>query len=102
MIVQDLGPAEIYAAYRPWTFPPDITVEVLSPTNTRRDIQDKLEDYQGIGVLDCWLVSPEAETVEVLSLGPEEISTDAIFSQNDTLVSVVLQGFELPLQEVFG
>jgi Uma2 family endonuclease len=81
---------------------PDVTVEVLSPTNTRRDIRDKLEDYQGIGVLECWLVSPEAETVEVLSLGPEGISTDAVFSRNDTLVSVVLQGFELPLQEVFG
>ncbi len=81
--------------------PPDITVEVLSPTNTRRDIQDKLEDYQGIGVLECWLVSPEAETVEVLSLGPDGISTDAVFSRNDTLVSAVLEGFELPLQEVF-
>ena len=80
---------------------PDVTIEVLSPTNTRRDIQDKLEDYQGIGVLECWLVSPEAETVEVLSLGPEGISTDAVFSRNDTLVSVVLQGFELSLQEVF-
>jgi Uma2 family endonuclease len=74
-------------------------VEVL--TNTRRDIRDKLEDYQGIGVLECWLVSPEAETVEVLSLGPEGISTEGLYGANDTLVSSVLHGFELPLQEVF-
>jgi Uma2 family endonuclease len=80
---------------------PDVTVEVLSPTNTRRDIRDKLEDYQGIGVLECWLVSPEAETVEVLSLGPEGISTEGLYGANDTLVSSVLHGFELPLQEVF-
>ena len=80
---------------------PDIVVEVLSPSNSRRDTQEKLEDYRRLGVLECWLVSPEAETVEVLSLGPEGISTDAVFSRNDTLVSVVLQGFELPLQEVF-
>ena len=44
---------------------PDIVVEVLSPSNSRRDTQEKLEDYRRLGVLECWLVSPEAETMEV-------------------------------------
>lgn len=54
--------------------PPDIAVDVLSPRNARRDILDKLEDYRQVGVLECWIVSPEAETVEVVSLSPEGIA----------------------------
>ena len=43
---------------------PDLVVEVLSPSNSRADIEDKLADYAGLGVQECWLVSPEARSVE--------------------------------------
>ncbi len=81
---------------------PDIVVEVLSPSNSRRDIQEKLEDYGRLGVLECWLMSPEAETIEVIRLSSGGVSTEAVFSVNDTLRSAVLEGFELPLKDVFG
>ena len=82
--------------------PPDLVVEVLSPSNTRRDIEEKLADYRGIGVLECWLVSPEAETIEVLHLSPGETSTVAIFGIDDTLGSEVLSEFALPTRDIFG
>ena len=82
--------------------PPDIAVEVLSPSNARRDILDQLEDYRQVGVLECWIVSPEAETVEVVSLSSEGIATLAVYGIVDTLRSAVLEGFELPLSEIFG
>jgi Uma2 family endonuclease len=47
---------------------PQLIVEVLSPGNTRRGVQEKLEDFASIGVPEVWLVSPEACTVEVLRL----------------------------------
>jgi Uma2 family endonuclease len=81
---------------------PDIIVEVLSPSNSRRDIQEKLEDYRRLGVLECWLVSPEAETIETMRLSSEGVSTGAVYGVNDTLISSVLDGFELPLSDVFG
>jgi Putative restriction endonuclease len=37
-------------------------IEILSPTNTRRDLDQKLEDYRSIGVRECWIVSSEALT----------------------------------------
>ncbi|MCH7653545.1 MAG: Uma2 family endonuclease, partial [Chloroflexi bacterium] len=46
---------------------PDLVVEILSPSNSRADIQEKLDDYAGLGVSECWLVSPEGRTVEVLT-----------------------------------
>jgi Uma2 family endonuclease len=47
--------------------PPELVVEVLSP-NTRSERAEKLQDYESLGVPEVWVVSPEAQTVEVLRL----------------------------------
>src|SRR5262245_21951694 len=52
---------------------PDLVIEILSPINTRRDLDQKLEDYRSIGVRECWIVSPEALTMEVMRLSAEGI-----------------------------
>lgn len=44
---------------------PQLVIEVLSPSETRKEIGEKLRDY---AVEEVWLVSPEARTVEVLGL----------------------------------
>ena len=95
------GPAELRGLQFLET-PPDLVVEVLSPSNSRRDIDERLADYKRIGVLECWLVSPEAETIEVLHLSPGETSTEAIFGIDDTLSSEVLSEFALPTRDIFG
>jgi Uma2 family endonuclease len=46
--------------------PPQLLVEVLSPANSRRERQEKLNDYAAIAVPEVWMISPEARTVEVL------------------------------------
>jgi Uma2 family endonuclease len=48
--------------------PPELVVEVLSPANTRSERAEKLQDYESLGVPEVWVVSPEAQTVEVLRL----------------------------------
>ena len=82
--------------------PPDLVVEVLSPSNTRRDIEDELADYRQVGVKECWLVSPEAETVEVLRLSLEEAATEATFGVDETLRSELLGDFTLQLRDIFA
>ena len=47
---------------------PQLLVEVLSPSNTRREREEKLADYASIGVPEVWVISPEARTAEVLYL----------------------------------
>ena len=81
--------------------PPDLVVEVLSPSNSRGDIEERLADYKRIGVLECWLVSPEADTIEVLRLSAEETTTEAIFGIDGTLRSEILGDFTLPVREIF-
>ncbi len=74
---------------------------VLSPSNTRRDVENKLEDYRNLGVLECWLVSPEAETFEVVSLSAEGTRVMDVLSIDGSLQSQVLEDFILQLREVF-
>ncbi len=50
---------------------PELVVEVLSPANTRSERAEKLRDYESLGVPEVWVVSPEAQTVEVLRLNQD-------------------------------
>jgi Uma2 family endonuclease len=44
---------------------PDLVVEVLSPSNTRREMQLKFRTYLAAGVGEYWVVDGEERTVEV-------------------------------------
>jgi Uma2 family endonuclease len=57
---------------------PQLLVEVLSPSNSRREREEKLGDYASIGVPEVWVVSPEARTVEVLYLEGAFLRTSQI------------------------
>ena len=51
--------------------PPDIVVEVLSPSTREYDRTTKLPIYLAFGVREVWLVDPLAETLEVHAPGRE-------------------------------
>jgi Uma2 family endonuclease len=43
---------------------PDIVVEILSPANSRKELQNKYEVYEESGVSEYWIVTPgEREAV---------------------------------------
>lgn len=44
---------------------PDLAVEILSPGNTRSEIDARLRDFFGSGTRLAWIIDPQAETVEV-------------------------------------
>jgi Uma2 family endonuclease len=54
---------------------PELLVEVLSPGNTLAEKVEKLKDYESLGVPEVWVVSPEAQTVEVLLLKDGRLTT---------------------------
>ena len=81
---------------------PDLVVEVLSPGNSRSEIESKLSDYAQISVRECWLISPEARTAEVLQLDDGQWSRLFIRGVGDNLESTVLSGFSMPVSQIFG
>ncbi len=81
---------------------PDLVVEILSTSNSRSAMEEKLADYARIEVQECWLVSPEARSVEVLDLGEGQWRRVRIFGLGDQGHSQVLPGLGLAVAEVFG
>ncbi len=61
--------------------PPELVVEVLSPANTRSERAQKLKDYESLGVPEVWVVSPEAQTVEVLLLQDGRLATTSLLRE---------------------
>lgn len=60
---------------------PQLAIEVLSPSESRKEIAEKLRDYESIGTEEVWLVSPEAATVEVLYLEEGKLRRNAILAE---------------------
>ena len=76
-------------------------IEVLSPTNTRQELQGKLDDYRTIGVREAWVVSPEARTVEVLQLASGATQRLGLYGLGDLLASQVLPDLRLTVDDIF-
>ena len=77
-----------------------LVVEVLSPSNTRREREEKLGDYAAIGVPEVWVISPEARTVEVLCLRDGYLRTAQILSQG-VLEPETLPGVCVPIADIW-
>ena len=80
---------------------PDLVIEVPSPANTRRELEEKLRDYQAIGVREAWIIGPQGRTVEVLQLSPESTARSGLYGLGDTIVSQVLPDLRLTVAEIF-
>ena len=81
---------------------PDLVAEILSPGNSRTDVEAKLADYAMLGIRECWLVSPEALGVEVLGLREGSWARVGMWGIGDQVQSEVLAGIGLRLEELFG
>jgi Uma2 family endonuclease len=80
---------------------PDLVVEVLSSSDTEKVLSGKLSDYQRIGVKECWLVSREARSVEVLQLTKEQSQSLGHFGLGETIRSEVLPDLQLIVNAIF-
>lgn len=82
--------------------PPDLIVEILSPSTTNRDLGIKRERYALFGVSEYWVVDPAAQSIEVLALRGAEFATSGTFSGDMAPYTEVLPGFEFPVMSIFS
>ena len=80
----------------------DLVAEVISPGSRRRDRIDKRDLYEQHGVREYWLIDPEAETVEVLSLESGTYQLVGRWHPGERAQSRLLKGFEVPIAPLFG
>ena len=81
---------------------PDLVVEVLSPGSVSRDWREKMDVYAEHGVREYWIVDPEARRAWVMTQSEAGGFSEAgNYGTDDTLRSVVLEGLDLDLAELF-
>ncbi len=76
---------------------PALAVEVVSPGNTRREMEEKRAEYFAAGSELVWIVSPETQTVEIAT-GSDAVTT---LGRDDLLTAEpVLPGFSVRIGDL--
>ena len=81
---------------------PDLIVEILSPGNSRVELQNKYELYQEYGVREYWVIHPSECTILIYTLIEGKFQPSRLFTSGDKVRSIVIVGLELDLEEVFN
>ncbi len=81
--------------------PPDLAVEVLSPTSLCHDRVRKFQLYQRFGVREYWLVTPHPALIEVFTLEDGHYHLACGFRKEDTLTSPFFPGLSMQLSRIF-
>ncbi|HMV50215.1 MAG TPA: Uma2 family endonuclease [Blastocatellia bacterium] len=81
-----------------WPMPPDLAIEIVSPSDFYDRVYAKAMEYLTAGVKQVWVISPENQVVTIYR-SPTNIIA---FPLESELVSEdLLPGFRCPLREIF-
>ncbi|HEY0009235.1 MAG TPA: Uma2 family endonuclease [Tepidisphaeraceae bacterium] len=79
--------------------PPDLAVEVLSPSNSAAEMLEKVSDYLKAGTKLVWIVNPTRRTITVHDVGKQDVD---VLAETDTLTAEgVLPGFAVRVATIF-
>jgi Uma2 family endonuclease len=78
---------------------PDLTVEILSPSNTAIEMEQKLNLYREAGVREYWVIDPENLSLTVYCF--REVGSIYNYKNTATVPVAVLPGLMIELERVF-
>ena len=79
----------------------DLVVEIMSPTNRRKDRLQKMEIYRKAAIPHYWLVDPEENILEAFVLRDGSYALIFASGPGDTFVHPEFPGLHLDLKKVF-
>lgn len=77
---------------------PDLVIEVKSPSNSRRQLQELVAVCLANGSAECWIVDPDTKSISVL----RRDETRQIYNPGDTVPLKSFGAAELSVDEVFA
>lgn len=81
--------------------PPDLIVEVLSPSSAYHDLRTKFRVYEQSGVQEYWIVDPERRSVEIFTNSGSKFQLRQEVEGKGTAQSVLLPGLSVDLATIF-
>ena len=82
--------------------PPDLVVEILSPSTQERDRETKRGVYARFGVKEYWLADMDGRTVNAMELVGGEFVTRAVLDESGEINSPLLPGLSIPVSRIFA
>jgi Uma2 family endonuclease len=82
-----------------WSGPPDLAVEVISPSERKSKVEQKTAKWLSFGARAVWLINPQNRTVEIVSANADR----RLFHESDELHDdEVIPGFRVLVSVIFG
>jgi Uma2 family endonuclease len=82
--------------------PPDLIVEVLSPSTSRTDQVVKFSAYEQAGVREYWIAHPKTRSVQVFTLSGPEYALLNEFAGDDMIESHLLPALKVTTSALFN
>ncbi len=82
--------------------PPDLIVEVISPSSIRTDRHIKFDVYEQNGVAEYWIVNPKTRSVELYTLSSGEYALVGEYTGDELIKSKHLAGLEIITSTLFN
>lgn len=80
---------------------PDLIVEILSPKNSKHDVETKFNLYQESGVKEYWIVETEQRIVLVYTLKEGEYIGLKPFGEGEIIKSILFPEMKIVVDDVF-
>jgi Uma2 family endonuclease len=82
--------------------PPDLALEIVSPSNEPHDLETKFREYAQAGIAEYWIVHPENRAASVHALEGQTYKVFGQFASGQRAASRILPGFEIAVDELFA
>jgi Uma2 family endonuclease len=92
---------------------PDLIIEILSPSTSKKDLNEKFQLYENFGIKEYWVVDPGNKFIQVFHLQSEGKNSEKYDEgtlvppanwredKNTVTESVVLKGLTVDVKELF-
>ena len=80
---------------------PDLVVEILSPGNSKTEVQLKFEVYEEAGIKEYWIINPVEQNLIIYTLTNGKYTGSKPYAPGETIASTVLIGLEIPVEQIF-
>lgn len=80
---------------------PDLVIEILSPGNSKKEMDSKFDLYQESGVLEYWLVYPEEKSINIFVLKDNKYIGLKPVSEGQILTSYIFPELKADMDKIF-
>lgn len=80
---------------------PDIVIEILSPSNNKKELKYKKDIYQESGVKEYWIVEPREKAIQVMTFENGTLLSSTYFFTDEQVTTPILPGFSLDVGKLY-